>query len=204
MAMAGTNLPWPKGLPGSGPSGMVVAVRAAGGVAELRWTPRVHVAAVVVADVEHVVVALEHAGQAAEADVGGAAVAALGDDADIAALAFLLLDLDRRGDAGGDRRGVAEQRMDPRNLPGGFRVGRGEDFEAAGGVGRDQLSLAGDHRGVDGVARAERLAAALAGAVPGVERVGALHVGLHRALFGRQQAVADGEGAGLVELDGLK
>jgi hypothetical protein len=39
MAIAGTNLPWPKGLPGSGPSGMVVAVRAAEGVAELRCTP---------------------------------------------------------------------------------------------------------------------------------------------------------------------
>ena len=48
----------------------------------------VHVAAVVVADVEHVVIALEHAREAAEADVGGAAVAALRDDADIAALAL--------------------------------------------------------------------------------------------------------------------
>ena len=41
----------------------------------------VHVGFVVVADVEHVVVALEHAGQAAEADIGRAAVAALGDHA---------------------------------------------------------------------------------------------------------------------------
>ena len=39
MAMAGTNLPWPKALPGSGPTAMVVAVRAAGGVADERWMP---------------------------------------------------------------------------------------------------------------------------------------------------------------------
>jgi hypothetical protein len=32
-------LPWPKTLPGSGPTGMVVAVRTAGGVAEERCTP---------------------------------------------------------------------------------------------------------------------------------------------------------------------
>jgi hypothetical protein len=80
--------------------------------------------------------------------------------------------------------GVAEQRVDPRNLPRGFRVGRGEHFQAAGGVGGDQLVVGRVHRGVDRVARAERLAAALAGAVAGVERVGALHVGLHAALFG--------------------
>ena len=57
------------------------------------------------------------------------------------------------------------------------------------------------HRGVDRVARAQRLAAALAGAVARVERVAALDRRLHAALLGREQAVADGEGAGLVELD---
>lgn len=61
----------------------------------------VHVAAVVVANVKHVVVALEHARQAAEADVGGAAVAALGDNADVFGdFALLALDLHRRSDAG--------------------------------------------------------------------------------------------------------
>jgi hypothetical protein len=84
------------------------------------------------------------------------------------------LDLDRRGDAGGDRRGVAEQRVDPRNLPRGFGVGRREDLEAAGGVGRDQLVVGGVHRRVDGVTRAERLAAALAGAVSRVQGVGSV------------------------------
>jgi hypothetical protein len=39
--------------------------------------------------------------------------------------------------------------------------------------------------------------------VAGVERVAALDRGLHRALLGREQAIADGEGAGLIELDGL-
>ena len=44
----------------------------------------VHVGLVVVTDVEHVVVALEHPRQARHADVDGAAVAALADDADVA------------------------------------------------------------------------------------------------------------------------
>ena len=43
----------------------------------------VHVGLVVVADVEDVVVALEHPGQAGHADVDGAAVAALGQHADV-------------------------------------------------------------------------------------------------------------------------
>ena len=95
----------------------------------------VHVRLVVVADVEHVVVALEHARQAAEADVGRAAVAALRDHADVAAAERAL----RRRDARGDRRGVAEQRMDPRNLPRRLRIRRREHFEAAGRVDGDQL-----------------------------------------------------------------
>jgi hypothetical protein len=39
MAISGTFLPWPKTAPGSLPSAIVVAVRAAGGVAEERCTP---------------------------------------------------------------------------------------------------------------------------------------------------------------------
>ena len=60
--------------------------------------------------------------------------------------------------------------------------GRREDLEAAGRVGGDQLAAGRAHRGVERVARAERLAAALAGAVAGGERVRALHARLHRAL----------------------
>ncbi len=39
IAISGTFLPWPNGLPGSGPSTFVFAVRAAGGVAPERCTP---------------------------------------------------------------------------------------------------------------------------------------------------------------------
>ena len=39
MAILGTLLPVPNTLPGSGPTAGVVAVRAAGGVAEERCTP---------------------------------------------------------------------------------------------------------------------------------------------------------------------
>ena len=119
----------------------VVAVRAAGGVADETLHAGVHVGLVVVADVEHVVVALEHARQAAEADVGGAAVAAPATTRTSAACAAL--HLQRGGDAGGDRGGVAEQRMDPRHLPRGLRVRRREHLQAAGGVGGDQLAVGG-------------------------------------------------------------
>ena len=159
----------------------------------------VHVGLVVVADVEHVVVALEHAGQAAEADVGGAAVAALGDHAHLVPA----LDPHRGGNAGGDRGGVAEQRVQPGDLPGRLGIGRGEHLEAAGGVDGDQLVVGGAHRRIQRVARAERLAAALAGAVARVMALARSHAGLHGALRLVEQAVADGEGAGLVELESL-
>ena len=155
----------------------------------------VHVAFVVVADVEHVIVALEHAGQAAEADIGRAAVAALRDGAHLGAA----LDAHRRRNAGGDRRGIAEQRMQPGDLPRRFRIGRGEHFEAAGGVDRDQLAVGRAHGGIDGIARAERLAASLAGAMAAGQRVRAVDRGLHRALRFRHQPVADREGALLIE-----
>ncbi len=74
----------------------------------------IHIGFVVVADVQHIVVAFEHAGQAAEADVGGTAVAALCHHPHIG----FPLHLHRRRDTGGHRRRVAEQRMDPRHLPG--------------------------------------------------------------------------------------
>ena len=77
---------------------------------------------------------------------------------------------------------VAEQRVDPRQPPGGLREGRREDLQAAGRVGGDQATAGGAQRGVERVARAERLAAALAGAVALGDRVGALGVGLYRRL----------------------
>ena len=39
IAIAGTNLPWPKRAPVDEPTGIVVLVRAAGGVADERWIP---------------------------------------------------------------------------------------------------------------------------------------------------------------------
>ncbi len=200
IAISGTFLPVPNTLPGSRPD-RHRRRRARGRRRRARALHAgVHVRLVVVADVEHVVVALEHAGQAAEADVGGAAVAALRDHADVAAA----LHAHRGGDAGRHRRRIAEQRVDPRDLPRRLRIRRREHLEAAGGVDGDHLVVRGAHRGVDRVARAERLAAALARAVPGIERVGPLHVRLHRALVLGEQPVADGERAGLVELHRLQ
>ena len=74
----------------------------------------VHVGLVVVADVEHVVVALEHARQAAEADVGGAAVAALRDRR---ARRSRPLTRSAAATPVATAGGVAEQRVDPRDLP---------------------------------------------------------------------------------------
>ena len=113
------------------------------------------------------------------------------------------LTFQRRRDARRHGSGVAEQRMDPGNLPGSLRVRRREHLEAAGGIRGNQLPGRRLHRRIDCVARAQRLAAALAGAVTGVQGIRAAHVGLHRALLGRQQPVAHREGAGLVELDRL-
>ena len=158
----------------------------------------VHVGLVVVADVKHIVVAFEHARQAAKANVGGAAVAALGDNAHIAAA----LDAHSRRNAGGHGSSVAEQRVDPRHLPRCFRVRCGEHFQTASGVGGDQLAVGGLHGRVDGISCTQRLATALAGAVTRVQRILALSVGLNAALVGIQQAIAHGERAGLVELDG--
>jgi hypothetical protein len=43
----------------------------------------------------------------------------------------------------------------------------------------------------------------LARAVSGIERVRPVHIGLHRTLILGEQPIADGEGAGLIELDRL-
>ena len=104
-------------------------------------------------------------------------------------------------DAGGDGRPVAEQRVQPGQLPRRLGVRRGEHLEAAGGVHRDHLPAGGAHRRVEHVARPERLAAALAGAVARGQRVRPAHPRLHRPLLGLEQPVAGHERAGLVELD---
>src|SRR5215208_6942306 len=87
-----------------------------------------------------------------------AAGGALADHAHVLAA----LRLQRGGDTARDGRRVAEQRVDPRELPRALGIGRGEHLEAARRVGRDQAPVAGPHRRVERVTRAERLAAALA------------------------------------------
>ena len=66
------------------------------------------------------------------------------------------------------------------------------------------LPLGRAHCGVQRVARAQRLAAALAGPVARGDGVGAFRRGLDRPAALVHQAVAHGVGAGLVELDLLK
>jgi hypothetical protein len=157
----------------------------------------VHVRLVVVTDEEHVVAALEHAREAGEADVDRAAVAGLPDDANVLAP----LRPQRRGDAAGDRGGVAEQRVNPGKLPRRLRIRGREHLQAPGRVGGDHAAARRSHRGVEHVARAERLAAALAGAVARGQRVGALHARLDRALIRVEQAIADRVSPDLVVLD---
>ena len=126
---------WPI-LPGSSePTGLVV-VQAPCGVARGALEAGVHVGAVVVAHVEHVVAALHGAGERLEADVVGAAVAAEGDELD-ALLELAALAQGTKGglDAGERRGGVLEVGVDVAALPGGVRVARAGHLEAAGRAG---------------------------------------------------------------------
>jgi hypothetical protein len=179
------------GLGGGGPRGRGSGPRA--------LDAGVHVGLVVIADVEHVVVALEHPGQAAETDVDGPTVATLRDHPHVAAAHRLVC----RRDAGCHCGRVAEQRVQPGDPPRGFRVGRREHLEAAGRVDRDKLPVDRGHRRIEGVAGTEGLAAPLTGPVAGGEGVRAVGVGLDRADLQGQQPVAHREGAHLVELHRL-
>ena len=156
---------------------------------------RVHVRLVVVTDVEHVIVSLEHPRQARHPDIDGAAITALADDPDV----LTALGAQRGGDARRDGGRVPEQRVNPRYPPRALRVGRREHLQAAGRVRGDHPPARGSHRGVKCIPCAERLPAALASTVPTRDRVGALLTGLHRALLRIEQPVANGEAAGLVE-----
>jgi hypothetical protein len=127
----------------------------------------IHVGFVIVADVEHIIVALEHSRETAEADVRRSTVAALRNGSHFG----VSLDAHRCRNAGGNRGGVAEQRMQPGDLPGGLGVRRCEYFEATRCIDRDELAGSRSHGGIDGVARAERLAAALAGAMAAGQRI---------------------------------
>src|SRR5208283_358677 len=64
-------------------------------------------------------------------------------------------------------------------------------------------AVGGAHRRVDGVARAERLAAALAGAMARGQRIRAVAARLDVALALVDEAIADGQRALLIELEFL-
>src|SRR6516165_12310435 len=89
--------------------------------------------------------------------------------------------------------------MQPRDLPGGLRIGCRKYFEATRGVDRDELAGGRSHRGVDGVACAERLAASLAGAMATGECVRSINRGLNGTFPLRDQSVTDGKGTLLIE-----
>ena len=124
----------------------------------------VHVGAVVVADVEHVVAALHGAGERLQADVVGAAVAAEGDELDaLLERAALLQGAEGGLDAGERRRGVLEVGVDVAALPGGVRVASGGHLEAAGGAGDDVVALDRCEHLVDDDGGAAAAAEAVAG-----------------------------------------
>ena len=114
IAISGTFLPWPKALPGSSPTAGVVAVRAAGGVAPRALHAGVHVA--------------PRCRSRCRARRRCARTCRTGSrsrcrwcrrrrPARCTRTSSRPFALQRRGDAGGDRGGVAEQRVDPRHLP---------------------------------------------------------------------------------------
>lgn len=86
----------------------------------------VHVGLVVVADVGDIVAAFERAADAEHPDIEGRAIAGDNDN-----LLFPALLLKRRLDPGGNRRGILEERVDPRDFPRGLGVRRGEDLHAS-------------------------------------------------------------------------
>ena len=102
-------------------------------------------------------------------------------------------------DPGGHSCGIAEQRVHPRELPGGLGIRGREDLETSGGVDGHELAVGRPHGGVEHIAGAERFTASLAGAVARSDRVVARHVGLHGALVSIEQAVAHRKAAYLVE-----
>lgn len=161
----------------------------------------VHIAFVVVADVKHVVVSFEHAGQASETDISRTAVTALSDYTDERFAGFFCLDACNCGHTGTDSGRVAEKRMKPGKLPAGFRIRCGEYFQATCGVSSNQAALGRAHSSVHSIAGAQGFAAALTGSVAGVQGVVSFDVGLSASLIGLQKTVADRESTGLIKLN---
>ena len=101
----------------------------------------------------------------------------------------------RRRDAGRHRRRIAEEGVEPGDLPRGLGVGGREHLEAPGRVHRHHLPAGGAHGGIERIAGAESLSAALAGPVPRGEGVGPLGARLDGAALDIDEPVADGEAA---------
>ena len=95
----------------------------------------IHVRLVVVADIKHVVIALEHARQAAQPDVRRTSIAALRDNSHFRPP----FDLHRGSNSGRNRRRVSEQRMHPGNPPRRLWIRRRKHFQATGRIGNDKL-----------------------------------------------------------------
>ena len=109
---------------------------------------RVHVRAVVVAHVHHVVAALHGTRQRLQADVVGTAVAAEGDELDLLVgvdLAGALEGLESGLDARQGRGGVLEGVVDEGNVPGVVRIDRRGNLQASRGAGDDDRRVAGTH-----------------------------------------------------------
>src|SRR5262249_38025996 len=160
---------------------------------------RVHIAFVIVANVKNVIIALEHARQTLEANVGCAAIPTLGNRSRLGA-AF-----HSHGgrNTGGNGCRIAEQRMQPRNLPRRFGIRGGEHLEASRGIDGDEIAAGGAQGGVNGVARPESLPTSLASAMPAGKRVRTIDRRLHRSLRLADEAVAHRESPLLVEFEFL-
>ena len=91
--------------------------------------------------------------------------------------------------------------MEPRQLPGAFGIRRGEDFQAARGVGSNDLAVGGGKGRVNCVACAECFAATLAGAVTGIQSVVTLLRRLNGTIRRVKEAIADRPGARLIKAD---
>ncbi len=93
--------------------------------------------------------------------------------------------------------------MQPRDAPRRLGIRSGEHLETARRVHGHELAVARAHRGVEGVACAQYLTAALARSMPRVDGVSPIGVGLDRSVFVVQETIADGKATDLVEANRL-
>ncbi len=126
---------------------------------------RVHVGFVIEAEIDHVVAALESAGQGLHTDVGCRAVTAVTDDGNIGLVDYTL-PVHRfisRFDTACHGRGILEGHMYPRCPPRGLRERRGDDFHTSGSAAYDSIGSDCFHC----LPQSQYLSAALARAVTG-------------------------------------